>query len=249
MTSGYNFMAMLLWSSARRSSTAAPSSPAICSSAKTAPGASSITRPANWSPAGRRADAAARPVLGSIESAPAALLPGCLRRLDRHAHRVEPAAGLAVQQAVPARRAEAALEGGQGHLLDRGRQAIADPCQIGERGGPQHYPDAAAAAVRRRPVGRRPQADPGAGEARPVEQLAWVGFAVRRDVGMPDDPVGWDAVTRQDVPAQKLDRRHLRLGKRPVAPFVAGIDDFDADRDDVEIGLALPARDSGVKRP
>src|SRR5260370_32374350 len=160
-------MAMSLWSSARRSWTAAPSSPAICSSARTAPGASSITRPASWLPAGRRADAAARPALGSIEAAAAALLPGRLRSGDSHPHLAEPAAGLAVQQAVPARRAEAALEGGQGHLLDRGRDAVADPRQIGERRGPLQQPDAAAAAGLHR-VGRWPQPDPGAGEARPI---------------------------------------------------------------------------------
>ena len=64
---------------------------------------------------------------------------------------------------------------------------------------------------------------------------------------MADDPVRRDAPARDDVAAQRLDRLHLRLGEFAVAPFVAGIDDLDPDRDVVQTVLAEPARNPGVK--
>ncbi len=46
--------------------------------------------------------------------------------------------------------------------------------------------------------------------------------------------------------AQRFERRHLRLGERAVAELVARIDDLDADRARVDIGLAAPGRDTGM---
>ena len=56
-----------------------------------------------------------------------------------------------------------------------------------------------------------------------------------------------DAPARDDVAAQRLDRLHLRLREFAVAPFVAGIDDLDPDRDVVQTVLAEPARNPGMK--
>src|ERR1051326_6793508 len=64
---------------------------------------------------------------------------------------------------------------------------------------------------------------------------------------MTDDPVGRNAPARQDIAAQFLDRHHLRFGKRTVSPFMAGIDDLDADRAVVQILLTLPARHPGME--
>src|SRR5216684_8812008 len=120
------------------------------------PGASPITRPANWWRAGRSAAANGRPARASIEPGAAALFLGCLRRLDRHAHLRKPGAGLGVEQPVPALRAEAALERGERDLLRGGGNAIADPGEIGERTGMLDHPDTAAAAARLPGGGRRP---------------------------------------------------------------------------------------------
>src|SRR6266513_2297205 len=105
------------------------------------PGASPITRPASWWRANRSGNG--RPARASIKAGAAALLLGCLRRLDRHAHFREPDAGLGVQAAVPALRAEAALEGGERDLLGGGGNAIADAGDIGEPGGMLDHPDTA----------------------------------------------------------------------------------------------------------
>jgi hypothetical protein len=58
---------------------------------------------------------------------------------------------------------------------------------------------------------------------------------------MADNPMRRDRVTREDVAAQFFDRRHLGFGKQTVTPFMAGIDDLDADRNVVEIALTRPA--------
>src|SRR5438093_5061671 len=160
------------------------------------PGASPITRPASWWRASRSVNA--RPARASIKPGSAALLLGCLGRVDRHPHFREPGAGLGVQAAVPSLGAEAALEGGEPDLLGGGGDAIADAGKVGEPGGMLDHPDAAAAAAQEAGGGGRPQADAGASQARPIEQLAGIGLAVGRDIGMPDDAVGWDPVARQD---------------------------------------------------
>jgi hypothetical protein len=56
-----------------------------------------------------------------------------------------------------------------------------------------------------------------------------------------------DAVARHQIAAQLLHNGHLRLRKFSVAPFVAGVDDLDTDRDPIEIRLALPARHAGME--
>jgi hypothetical protein len=63
---------------------------------------------------------------------------------------------------------------------------------------------------------------------------------------MADDAIRGDAPPREDIPAQRLHRLHLRFGERAVAPFVARIDDLDADRNGVERGLPHPVRHPGV---
>src|SRR5215472_4564987 len=96
---------------------------------------------------------------------------------------------------------------------------------------------------------RRPNADAGAGEAGPGEELARIALALGRDIGMADDPVHRDRIARDEIAAKPLDRGHLLLRKRAVTPFVTGIDDLDAKRDSVEITLAFPARNARVKCP
>src|SRR5438067_12137415 len=64
---------------------------------------------------------------------------------------------------------------------------------------------------------------------------------------MPDDAVRRNPVPGQDVAAQSLEGGHLGFGKGAIAPFVAGIDDFDADRAAVEVLLTLPARNPGME--
>src|SRR5207302_10540431 len=112
------------------------------------PGASPITRRGSWWRASRSADAnGRRPAHASIEPGAAALLLGCLGRLDRHAHFREPVAGLGVEQPVPPLGPETALERGERNLLGRGPDAIADTGEIGERAGMLDHPHTAAAAV------------------------------------------------------------------------------------------------------
>src|SRR5215472_18220601 len=96
---------------------------------------------------------------------------------------------------------------------------------------------------------RRPNAEAGAGEAVPVEELAGIALALGRDIGMADDPMGRDRIARDEIAAQPLDRRHLLLRKRAVTPFVTGIDDLNAKRHGVEITLAFPARNARMECP
>src|ERR1044071_3615467 len=65
---------------------------------------------------------------------------------------------------------------------------------------------------------------------------------------MADDAIGRDTPAGDDVAAQPLDRAHLRLREFAIAPFMARIDDLDPYRDVIQIVLAEPARDPGVKR-
>src|SRR5262252_4095391 len=96
---------------------------------------------------------------------------------------------------------------------------------------------------------RRPNADAGAGEAEPVEELAGIALALGRDIGMADDPMGRDRIARDEVAAQPLDRRHLLPRKRAVTPFVIAIAALNAKRHGVEITLAFPARNTLVQCP
>ena len=64
---------------------------------------------------------------------------------------------------------------------------------------------------------------------------------------MTDDVSSTDAMAILDVGDEGDQRVHLLVGKGLIAQFVARIDDLDADRDVVEVALALPARHAGVK--
>ena len=57
---------------------------------------------------------------------------------------------------------------------------------------------------------------------------------------MREHAVGRDGVPGDDVLRQRDQRRHLRLGEGAVAEFVPGIDQLDADRAAVHIGVAGP---------
>ena len=89
---------------------------------------------------------------------------------------------LPVKPAVPAFGAEAALEGGHTGRFGPGSDAVAYGGEIGERAGLLDNPDAPASSAR--VVGRRlrPDADARAGEPGPVEELAGVRLAVRRNI-------------------------------------------------------------------
>src|SRR6202040_4070604 len=81
------------------------------------------------------------------------------RRVDGFADLLQPGAGLAIDQPVPAFRAKAPLKCRDADLYRGGADAIADARQIREGGGPLDDPDAAAAAAGQ--IGRRrgPQPD------------------------------------------------------------------------------------------
>src|ERR1700730_12881714 len=160
MTSGCFSTATPPSSSAKRSSAAAPSSPATCLCARTAFGASAITRPVNWSPAGRRAAGRAdRRGRGSIEPASATLRPQPTRLLDRDAHLTQPGGCFGIDQPVPALGTKAPLERGNGDLFGGGADAIADPREIGEGAGALHHPDPASASAGQIGARLRPQPD------------------------------------------------------------------------------------------
>ncbi|KST70504.1 hypothetical protein WS76_29235 [Burkholderia humptydooensis] len=92
----------------------------------------------------------------------------------------------------------------------------------------------------------------------PRKERAGIELAAGRDVGMPDDLLRRDRVTRDDVGRESADGRHLLVReRRPSAlhqrrVFVrigkAGVDDLDADRARVEQALALPVADARVPR-
>src|SRR5438552_4168590 len=63
---------------------------------------------------------------------------------------------------------------------------------------------------------------------------------------MADDIPLFDFLAQDDVAAQHGDGFHLGGGKGTVAEFVAGIDDLDADRALVDVGMAAPTADAGM---
>src|SRR5215469_10086486 len=96
-----------------------------------------------------------------------------------------------------------ALEGGENSAkLSASRHRIAD---LGERR--RYIGDGCRAAK------GRPNPDPGGGEPLPREELARILLALGRDVGMSEDARGRDRVAAEDVVAQRLERRDLRLGE------------------------------------
>jgi hypothetical protein len=95
----------------------------------------------------------------------------------------------------------------------------------------------------------RPQADAGAGQPSPVEQLARIDLARRRHVRVTQHAMGRDGMSAEDLRGQRLERLHLRLGKRPIAAGMAGIDQLDADRARVDVGGASPGADPRMPGP
>ncbi len=53
-------------------------------------------------------------------------------------------------------------------------------------------------------------------------------------------------MARKDAARQIHQRRDLRLRKRLIAKFMAGIDQLDADGARVDVGLARPPRQPGM---
>ena len=162
---------------------------------------------------------------------------------------------LAVPGAVYAAGAETALEGGRDGR--RGGVVFAGGAEIVSPGGERrlHGGNGRAAAPRaqlrrggHRAGNLRPQADSGARQARPVEELAGVLLARRGDVGMAYDPPRRNAMAPHDVAREALKRGHLRFGERAVTVFVSGVDEFDADRTVVDAGPAGPSRNPRMPR-
>ncbi|MPL84500.1 hypothetical protein SDC9_30465 [bioreactor metagenome] len=94
-------------------------------------------------------------------------------------------------------------------------------------------------------AGRRPNGQPPAREATPVETRPGVDLAVWRHVGMADHPLGADPPAGHDAAEKRFERRHLRLGEGPVA----GIGKLDPDRAGIDVVAPLPAADARVPGP
>src|SRR5271154_5864785 len=94
--------------------------------------------------------------------------------------------------------------------------------------------------------GRRPVADAGRRQMPPREFLAGIALARRGDVGMGEDALGPDSPPRCDVAAERGDGVDLAGRKSRQAAVMAGIDDFDADRGRIHVGLAAPGGDAGM---
>ncbi len=84
--------------------------------------------------------------------------------------------------------------------------------------------------------------------ARPCQSNFSPGSSLRSgcDVAVGDDVACRDRVARQDGEAQVAYHSHLQGRKIAITPFVARIDDLDADRARVQLRLASPVRDTGV---
>src|SRR5690606_23891290 len=164
-------------------------------------------------------------------------------------------ARLAVGDAIDAIGPPAALEGldGQAGFLvigAAGLQAVAQPVQaraqdddaqplVARRQRPAQGGDASGRGV-------EPQAVPGLGQTLPRKQLAGILLALGRHVGVADDAGVGDGPAGADVADQRDQRLDLRRGEQAIAELMARIDDFDADRGGVDVGLALPGAAPGV---
>ena len=102
--------------------------------------------------------------------------------------------GFGIEPTVPTLRAKPALKGGYDHGLVGGTNAVADGREIGQGGGALDNADASAAAAGETRRCLWPDPDPGAGEAGPVEQLAGIAFAIRRDIRVTDNAVRPDQI-------------------------------------------------------
>ncbi len=77
-------------------------------------------------------------------------------------------------------------------------------------------------------------------KARPVE------FAGGRDVAVADDIATRDAVAARDVMNERDQCFHLGFRKVAIAPFMAGIDDLDADARRIDVGDPAPPCAAGM---
>ena len=100
-------------------------------------------------------------------------------------------------------------------------------------------PETGSFKIERR--GAHPVTDAGFTEQAPWKFLARILLAGRRNVGMRKDTVGTDRPTSgDDRSAKRDDGRSLTQRKIWIAELMARIDDLDADRGGVDVGLALP---------
>ncbi len=140
-----------------------------------------------------------------------------------------------------------ALEGGDNGpgmlVVVAGRRAVvAEARQAGLQGEHARALVPHRTGARRGRIGLDPQAVAVLGQPLPGELLAGVDLAAWRHVGVAEDasvrhaPAAADGVEQAD---QGLD---LHLGKVGIAELMAGIDQFDADGDGVDVALAFPER-------
>src|SRR3984893_14499597 len=117
----------------------------------------------------------------------------------------EPDDGFDVEPAVAAALSKAALKGHERGRLRLRSHAIPDGGEVVERLGgiDGETPRGWACGW--------PDPDAGAGEPGPVEQLAGIALALRRNIRMGDYPMRRDRIDGDQVSAQTVDRRHLRL--------------------------------------
>ena len=234
------------WCCARRNSAAARSPPATCSCSKTVYGGSHTIMPAKSSrPAGCAASLLAVKLSTSFSDRCGSIKQGDDRLCSAASVEGSPdfseaSRSVAVDQTVERRRAEAPLKGGNGAGRLGAWSASNSRC------GPGRRARRPAARCRRRGRGAA-RARAGAGQI-PMPARARRGQSRDNSPGsdlrsgaMSECPttrtagIEWrDKMSRQ----RAFDRRHLRFGKRAVAPFVAGIDDLDPDRDEIEVALA-----------
>src|SRR5581483_11603898 len=86
-------------------------------------------------------------------------------------------------------------------------------------------------------------------EPRPIELLARIDLAARRNIGMRKHPLRANGPAPDNVACQSLDSAHLRLGEIGIAQLVTGIVDLDADGARVDVRGAAPVRDTRVPGP
>lgn len=84
----------------------------------------------------------------------------------------------------------------------------------------------------------------------PRELRTRVGFALRRDVAVPEDAMRRDLVARRDIADQRDDgvdlRRRVIDEVEAWGGVIPKIDDLDADRACVELGVAAPKTLAGM---
>src|SRR5262245_4824405 len=85
-----------------------------------------------------------------------------------------------------------------------------------------------------------PEPDAGIVQRLPGKFLARILLARGRDVGVGEHAVRWNAVAREDAAAERRHGCDLTAWEIRIAVVVSRVDDLDADRARVEIGLARP---------